>query len=142
MKMAVASCYTKRSIMPPFPQTSHLELRALPTAVSCARLHAREVILEWGLRGLVDTAELLVSELVTNAIRASCGLLTPVVRIWLTYDRSDFFIRVWDGSDQMPAPQNAGLDAECGRGLLLVETLSQAWGSYPKANGKVVWALV
>src|SRR5580698_9874409 len=58
------------------PQTArrlqtHLELAALPSAVPCARGHVRAVALEWGLQELADTAELLASELVTNAIRAS-----------------------------------------------------------------------
>jgi two-component sensor histidine kinase len=110
--------------------------------VPCARLHAKGVILEWGLRPIADTAELLVSELVTNAVRASSGLLSPVVRIWLACERNGFFIRVWDGSRQMPVRQDEGLDSECGRGLLLVEALSQDWGAYPKADGKVVWIQV
>jgi len=110
--------------------------------VSCARLHAKEVIVEWGLRALADTAELLVSELVTNAIRASRSLLSPVVRIWLVSERNGVFIRVWDGSKQMPVRRDTDLDSESGRGLLLVEALSKDWGAYPKADGKVVWVMV
>ena len=63
--------------MPPWPLTSQLELGALPTAVPCARLHARQVILEWGLTGLAHTAELVVSELVTNADAPRGALLYP-----------------------------------------------------------------
>jgi len=48
---------------------SHLVLGALPSAVPCARLHAKLVLAEWGLKALAETAELLVSELVTNAVR-------------------------------------------------------------------------
>ena len=48
-----------------------LELGALPTAVPCARLHVRQVLWEWHLGALADTTELLVSELVTNAVHAS-----------------------------------------------------------------------
>jgi anti-sigma regulatory factor (Ser/Thr protein kinase) len=121
---------------------SHLELGAFPTAVPCARLHARLMALEWGLPALADTAELLVSELATNAIRASAGLLSPVMRLCLASDHQCMVIRVWDGGDQMPVRKNAGPDSESGRGLLLVESLSTEWGSYRKANGKVVWAVV
>ena len=53
---------------------SHLVLGALPSAVPCARLHARLVLAEWDLKPLAETAELIVSELVTNAVRASTGL--------------------------------------------------------------------
>jgi hypothetical protein len=49
---------------------------------------------------------------------------------------------VWDGSAEMPARQDAGPDSERGRGLLLVESLSEDWGSYRKAEGKVVWVLI
>jgi anti-sigma regulatory factor (Ser/Thr protein kinase) len=128
-----------------WPRQTHLELAALPTAVSCARGHVRSVTVEWGLAGLSDTAELLVSELMTNALRASERLPTvgpPVVRLWLASDRNRFVIHVWDGSDQAPVRQHAGPAAESGRGLMLVEHLAKDWGSYRKANGKVVWAVM
>lgn len=132
-----------------------LELGALPTAVPCARLHTRQVLWEWQLSELADTAELIVSELVTNALYASAGLTgsrrsgrwvpgVPPVRLWLFSDGQRVLIQVWDGNDKLPAPQQAELDAETGRGLLLVESLSAEWGSYPpeRSSGKVVWARV
>ena len=57
----------------PRPLCSYLELGALPTAVPCARLHARHLAWEWGLNGLAPDSELLVSELVTNAVKATAG---------------------------------------------------------------------
>src|SRR5579864_226362 len=57
----------------PRPLRSYLELGALPTTVPCARLHARHVLHEWGLNGLAPDSELLVSELVTNAVKATAG---------------------------------------------------------------------
>lgn len=54
-----------------WPLQDFLELGALVSAVPCARLHARHVILEWGLRNLAGNTELLVAELVTNAVKAS-----------------------------------------------------------------------
>ena len=54
-----------------WPLRSYLELGALPTAVPCARLHARHLLWEWGLNGLAADTELLVSELVTNAVKAT-----------------------------------------------------------------------
>jgi anti-sigma regulatory factor (Ser/Thr protein kinase) len=104
----------------------------------------------------VDTAELIVSELVTNAVQASAGLTgsrydgrwtpgTPPVRVWLCSDRQRVVAAVWDGSDRMPArtmPDDP--EAERGRGLLLVETLSAEWGVHTPArsSGKVVWAVL
>src|SRR2546430_17120186 len=54
-----------------WPLSTSLPLGALPRATPCARLHARAVLTEWGLADLADAAELIVSELVTNAVRAS-----------------------------------------------------------------------
>jgi hypothetical protein len=121
---------------------SHLELGALDSAVPCARLHARQVVGEWGRPDLADTAELLVSELMTNAIRASVGLMLPAVALWLLSDGRCVVIQVWDGSGEMPVRRDADADADSGRGLLLVDSLSRDWGSYPRAGGKVVWARI
>jgi hypothetical protein len=60
----------------PWPVHSHLSFAALPLAVSCARLHVRWVCLEWGFGSISDTAELLASELMTNAVQASERLRT------------------------------------------------------------------
>ena len=125
-----------------WPFMSHLELDALDSAVPCARRHARQVVREWGLPGLADTAELLVSELMTNAIRASASILSPAVALWLFSDGRCVVIQVGDASSEMPLRQDADADSESGWGLLLVESLSQDWGSFPRANGKVVWARI
>jgi anti-sigma regulatory factor (Ser/Thr protein kinase) len=126
-----------------------LMLAAIPTAPSCARGHVRAVAYEWGLSELADTAELVTSELVTNAVQASARLRTgagppivPVVRIWLVSDRISIVIHVWDGSEEMPVQHDGAPDEESGRGLMLVENLAKDWGTYRKAAGKVVWALI
>lgn len=130
-----------------WPLMSHLPLAALPTAVPCARLHARAVALEWGLPALADNIELIVSELVTNATRAAGlsrgdGLTTAVVRLWLFSDLRHVLIRVWDGNTQMPVRRDAAPDEESGRGLMLVEHLCNEWGAYQESGGKVVWVLL
>jgi histidine kinase-like protein len=137
-----------------WPLHSYLELGALPTAVPCARLHARQVLWEWRIGELAETAEAIVCELVTNAVRASQDLADdwhavkralgiPAVRLSLFSDRQRVIIQVWDGHHQMPVPQAADPDAESGRGLLLVEYLSAKWGVFAdeRSGGKVVWAL-
>lgn len=129
------------------PLQTHLELAALPSAVPCARGHVRAVALEWGLQELAGTAELLVSELVTNAIQASATLRTaqtPVVRVWASSDGISMFIHVWDASAAMPVRQaSTAVDDEGGRGLLLIETLSKDRGTYRTLEGgKVVWVLI
>jgi anti-sigma regulatory factor (Ser/Thr protein kinase) len=127
-----------------WPLQDAIELGPLPGAVPCARLHARQMLWEWGLTHLTEDTELLVSELVTNAIAApQHGELVSPVRLWLRADRTRILILVWDVSIQPPAPEDASDDAESGRGLLLVDAVSQKWDWYfPQGTGgKVVWAL-
>jgi Histidine kinase-like ATPase domain len=139
------ACSTPAAAAPPRLLRTHLELGAYPSAAPCARGHVRSVATEWGLPDLADTAELLACELVTNAINASQHLRileTPVVRLWLVCDRVSLVIHVWDGSEEIPVRKEAGADEMGGRGLMLIDTLSAEWGSYPRAQGKVVWARV
>ena len=106
------------------------------------------------MAALADTVELLVSEIVTNAVRASAeharhqqdpehAIGVPTVRLWLTSNGHHVLIQVWDPDDRVPAPETAGLAAESGRGLLLVETLSCQWGCFAPGDqdGKIVWAM-
>lgn len=136
-----------------WPLLSHLVLGALPSAVPCARLHIRQVLWEWGLQRLTDPAELIVSELVTNGVCASESLTgsryagrwvpgTPPVRLWLLGYQQRIAIQVWDANNQFPVRQPPDPDAESGRGLLLVESLSDECGSYrpQQSSGKVLWA--
>lgn len=128
-----------------WPLRSFLELGALPSAVPCARLHTRHLLWEWGLHtALGDSAELLVSEIVTNAIQiAQADMDNAPVRLWLLADRARLLILVWDASPLPPVRVTSGGHAETGRGLLLVETISARWGwqFLPDKGGKVVWAL-
>jgi anti-sigma regulatory factor (Ser/Thr protein kinase) len=126
-----------------WPLQSFLELGAFPGAVPCARLHARQMLWEWRLTALSDIAELLISELVTNAVQISCAdAQTTPVRLWMMASRTRVLILVWDSSPLPPVRMSTSQDDENGRGLLLVETLSTRWDWYflPQHNGgKVVW---
>lgn len=127
-----------------WPLHSFLALGALPGAVPCARLHVREVLWEWRLTGLRDDAELIVSELVTNAVRISRADGAPV-RLWLLSDGVCVLIVVWDASTLPPVRLASGESDESGRGLLLVETLSARWAWYFPSRppgGKAVWSLI
>src|ERR1700761_9407170 len=71
-----------------WPCQSFLELGAFPGAVPCARLHVRQALWEWGLTAFSENTELLVSELVTNAMRISRATAQDApVRIWVMSDR-------------------------------------------------------
>lgn len=86
-----------------FPRRSSLLLGALPSAVPCARLHARQVLWEWGLSESAETAELLLSELVTNAVRAARAIGSDLpVNIRLSANRDRLLIEIWDGNVQPP----------------------------------------
>jgi anti-sigma regulatory factor (Ser/Thr protein kinase) len=127
-----------------WPLRDFLELGALPSAVSCTRLHARLVIQEWGLAALADNVELLVSELMTNAVHASWRVGPALsVRLWLLADRERVLIIVWDASPYAPVRAEVDAEAESSRGLMLVEAISAQWGtSATPSGGKTVWALI
>lgn len=128
-----------------WPRQSFLELGAFPGAVPCARLHTRHVVREWGLAALGEGAELVASELVTNAVQVSRAISQAApVRLWLLSDGMQLVILVWDASPQPPVRIGASDDGENGRGLLLVDAVSAQWGWHfpPDMGGKAVWALL
>jgi anti-sigma regulatory factor (Ser/Thr protein kinase) len=129
-----------------WPLQTFLELGAFPSAVPCARLHVRQMLWEWQLTELSETTELLVTELVTNAIRVSeANAEATPVRLWLLADRARVLILVWDASPLPPLRTSSGENDESGRGLLLVETLSARWNWFftpQPMGGKAVWALL
>lgn len=135
----------RRGINVPWPLQDFLELGALAGAVPCARLHARQVLWEWGLGSLGESAELLVAELLTNAVKASRVMTQDSpVRLWLASDSSQVLILVWDASPQPPVRISTSGEAENGRGLMLVEAISEHWGWYfsQDKGGKIVWAVI
>ena len=125
-----------------WPLQDFLELGALVSAVPCARLHARHVLRDWGLARLGDSTELLVAELVTNAVQASRAAgQASSVRLWLLSGSAKVLILVWDANPDPPVRVTASDEAENGRGLMLVEAISEQWGWSPREDGKVVWAV-
>ncbi|WP_202487537.1 MULTISPECIES: SpoIIE family protein phosphatase [unclassified Streptomyces] len=105
-----------------------------PRSVSRARELARDQLTDWGLQALVDTTELLVSELVTNALRHGQG----EIRLRLLLDRT-LVCEVWDADLAQPRRRRARDTDEGGRGLQLVGLLSERWGSRRTPRGKTVW---
>ncbi|TSB18101.1 SpoIIE family protein phosphatase [Streptomyces benahoarensis] len=103
-------------------------------SVARARELARDQLTDWGLEELVDTTELLVSELVTNALRHGHG----EIRLRLLRDRS-LVCEVWDADLAQPRRRRARDTDEGGRGLQLVGLLSAGWGSRRTPRGKTVW---
>jgi hypothetical protein len=123
-------------------------IRALPESPAMLRSYARAILTEWGLPALSDTAELIISELVTNILQASppenfppdFGNPLPLFQVGLFSDRTILLIEVFDTLPGKPEPRAAAVGDEHGRGLAIVEALSEAWGTCPHPQGKVVYA--
>ena len=144
-----------------WPLRTYITLVAVPTAAAWARRLVVEELDTWGLTALAERAELLVSELVTNALRAS-GDLDPAlaeryqqqpnavkyedlikiscVRLRISADSRQLLIEVWDKNPQPPAVTELDksglprLESETGRGLFLVAAYSAQWGWYYPAE--------
>ncbi|MFG2456865.1 SpoIIE family protein phosphatase [Streptomyces sp. NPDC048523] len=106
-----------------------------PAEVGRARAVVREQLHDWGLAKLADSAELMVSELVTNAVRHSHS--RPVE---LRLVREDTLLcEVDDDDHELPNLLSAGPADERGRGLRVVSTLAREWGASRTKAGKTVW---
>ena len=129
-------------------QSSLPPLGPFPTAVPCARAHAAQVMCEWGIRGISDTVQLVVSELMTNAVTASRALAGGPfpVRLWLLSDGKRVLVLVWDACPDPPVRMEPDGCTEGGRGLMLVDAVSTRWDWYAapwdRIGGKAVWALM
>ncbi|GAA2749531.1 SpoIIE family protein phosphatase [Kitasatospora cinereorecta] len=114
--------------------TAGWTLPAEPTAVSRARRLVRGTLADWSMEQLTDTAELLVSELVTNSVRYASA---PIgVRLTLG-DR--LLVEISDPLPDPPRERQAAEGDEGGRGLELVSRLALHWGARAEGMGKVVW---
>jgi len=106
------------------------------SSVAEARQFARDCLQRWHLEEQTADVELVVDELVTNAIRHSRGAVT--LSIGRRLDR--IVVQVQDPSPDRPEQEEQDILADNGRGLLLVEELTTEWGSTPTDAGKRVWA--
>jgi anti-sigma regulatory factor (Ser/Thr protein kinase) len=132
-----------------------LTLGALPSSPFWARRYTRQFLTS--CRGMAettaDTAELLVSELVTNAVRFSGDPARPLryserastglISLSLRHFREGLLIEVFDTDAKPPVLSDPDLDSENGRGLMLVDALAREWSYFfPPVGGKVVYCLL
>ncbi|MGW2524088.1 SpoIIE family protein phosphatase [Streptomyces sp. NPDC001617] len=111
------------------------EVPSDPAAVADVRSRTNRQLVQWGLEEAVFTTELILSELVTNAIRYATG----PIRVRLLRDRT-LICEVWDTSSTSPHLRFAANTDEGGRGLFLVAQLADRWGTRYLPAGKVIWA--
>jgi anti-sigma regulatory factor (Ser/Thr protein kinase) len=105
-----------------------------PAAVATVRNEANETLAAWGLEELTFTTELILSELITNAIRYATG----PIDVRLLLDRS-LICEVADGSSTSPHLRYAATTDEGGRGLFLVAQMAERWGTRYTKAGKIIW---
>jgi anti-sigma regulatory factor (Ser/Thr protein kinase) len=126
--------------------TVMVELKPEPESVTEARRFTTAALESWGMTALCDDVSLVVSELVTNALRHSsaprfAGVPGPV-RLRLRHEASFVLCGVLDNGSAAPCRREPDFIAETGRGLHIVESFSATWGWMPlDTGGKVVWAL-
>jgi anti-sigma regulatory factor (Ser/Thr protein kinase) len=113
-----------------------VQLTTGPAAAAEARRQVRAAICAWDVAVDPGVAVLLTSELVTNAVRHDQG---GTVMLAITCSWGQLRVDVHDTSCSLPVPVDASADAETGRGLMLVATLSAEWGFYRTPGGKVVF---
>jgi hypothetical protein len=120
------------------PYRIHVPLTVGPPAAGEARRHVGTVIETWQVPVDADVAILLASELVTNAIRhdTACQEAPQLVVSWAG---DELLVEVHDRSRSAPVPVEAPPDAEAGRGLMLLSSLSTEWGYRETVSGKAVY---
>ncbi len=128
-----------------------LRLVAVSAAVPCSRVFVQHTLTHWHFEEHTDTAALIMSELVTNAVRAG-GVIGDqpkwgqiasehVIGMQLRALETSLYVDVWDRTEAVPVRRNPGAESVGGRGLLLVEALAERWDIFrPVVGGKIVWA--
>lgn len=116
-------------------QVAQWEVPMDPAAVGGVRATVARRLAEWGLEELTFSTELILSELVTNAIRYG----SSPVRVRMLRDRS-LICEVFDAGSTSPHLRYAGMTDEGGRGLFLVAQIAERWGTRYTPSGKVIWA--
>ncbi|CAL9346285.1 hypothetical protein SUDANB105_00376 [Streptomyces sp. enrichment culture] len=120
----------------PASQVATWDIPADPALVAPIRKQVAEQLSSWGLVEASFTTELVVSELVTNAIRYG----SHPIRLRLIHDADTLICEVSDTSHTAPHLRRAKTWDEGGRGLLLVAQLTQRWGTRHTPEGKTIWA--
>ncbi|MFG2224617.1 SpoIIE family protein phosphatase [Streptomyces sp. NPDC048644] len=113
--------------------------QAEPERIGEARRQVRDVLHDWADPDQVDSAVLMVSEMVTNVLLHTDGDALLIAEISGERGGRRIRVDVADGSDELPHRRSPGELASSGRGLMLMELLAGAWGVDPRGDGKSTW---
>lgn len=129
---------------PPASRYASAQFDPHPTAPARARRFTGDILARWNMHALTDDAQEIASELITNAITAVPPGTTGLTVIYAIHHRPPGLrIYAWDIGPGHPRPATADTDAETGRGLAIIDTLTNrnwGWWPTPHSGGKVVWA--
>jgi hypothetical protein len=134
------------------PAVTSRPLSPVPEEARTARQFVRELLNCWGLGYLSDDAELIIAELVVNAVRhglrtapqaVTSASAASALRLCLLRRVGEVMLAVTDPSNEAPTPRAPSWTGESGRGLQIVGALSYVWGWSPlEGRGKAVWAVL
>ncbi|MDQ0942053.1 SpoIIE family protein phosphatase [Streptomyces sp. V1I1] len=113
--------------------------QAEPERIAAARQQLRELLHDWTDAEQIDSAVLMVSEMVTNVLVHTDGHALLVAEVARGDAARRLRVEVADTSDELPHRRRPGEMASSGRGLLLMEMLADAWGVDPRGEGKSIW---
>ena len=113
--------------------------QAEPERIAGARRHVRELLHDWADSDQVDSAVLMVSEMLTNVLVHTDGDALLVAEVTGEPGTRRLRAEVSDSSDDLPHKRHPGELASSGRGLVLMELLAGAWGVDPRGDGKSIW---
>jgi hypothetical protein len=113
--------------------------QAEPERIAAARQHMRQLLHDWVDGDQVDSAVLMLSEMVTNVLIHTDGDALIVAEVTCHEAGRRMRVEVSDGSDELPHKRHPGEMASSGRGLVLMEMLAHAWGVDPRGEGKSIW---
>ncbi|GAA3488510.1 SpoIIE family protein phosphatase [Streptomyces cremeus] len=113
--------------------------QAEPERIAGTRHQLRELLHDWADADQVDSAVLMVSEMVTNVLVHTDGDALLTARVTGQTGSRTLHVEVTDVSDELPHKRRPGEMASSGRGLLLMEMLAHKWGVDPRGQGKSIW---
>ncbi|MEU9195197.1 SpoIIE family protein phosphatase [Streptomyces hundungensis] len=113
--------------------------QAEPEQIAGARRQLRELLHDWADEDQVDSAVLMISEMITNVLVHTDGDALLVAEARGPLGTRRLRVEVADASDELPHRRRPGELASSGRGLILMEMLADAWGVDPRGDGKSIW---